>query len=51
METQDSKIFGTQKSSSKREFYSDTGLFQDTRKNLKLSLHLKEWEKEQSSFY
>ena len=32
METQHSKIYGTHRSSSKREVYSETGLPQETRK-------------------
>ena len=37
------------KSSSKSEVYSDTGLSQETRENLKKTYHLKELEKEEKA--
>ena len=47
METQHSKIYGMQQKHSKREFYSDTGFPQETRKmsNKQPKLHQKELEK------
>ena len=49
MEAKLSKIHEMQQKCSKREVYDDTGLTQETRENLKETLHLKELEKEQKA--
>ena len=50
MKTRRSKTYGMQKSSSKREVYSNTILLQETRKiSNNLTLYLKELEKEQQT--
>jgi len=46
MKTQWSKVFGIHQSCSKREVYSNTGLLQEEKSQIKnLTLHLKEVEK------
>ena len=43
------KIYGMHQRASKRQVYSDTGLFQETEKQINnLTLYLKELEEEQS---
>lgn len=49
MEAKLSKIHEMQQKRSKREVYDDIGLSQETRENLKETLHLKELEKEKKA--